>query len=517
MFAGRALGRLLLSFWLPVIMPGVALAASDYVAPAPSWALPMAVPAANPDRAAEVSGGLYFLLVDRQIDWREGEVEYYSRYAYQVQSRQGLEEAAAISEVFDPTHETLRVNKVTVTRDGQTIDLTGTTDFETFRQEEDLSEGILDGYLTVHANLKDIRVGDIVDYAFTVYRKPKIAAGDLSVRFRTAWSTPTAFARARIILHGDKALRQRSADGRKLDLVAQDAASRTYEWTVSDPQPMPAEANVPSWYDPWSTIEVTTMAGWGDLTGEMAPYYTTDQALPKAFGDQVDLIASSYVAPEERMSRALRLVQDQIRYVGIEIGKGSYFPRSPQEVVTSAYGDCKDKALLLATVLKRLGIESHVALASIDEGWALADRLPSPYAFDHAIVTARIAGETYWLDPTRSHQGGVGRNLAPPNYGWGLPIFAGSAELVPIPRARPGHATAVTREAFEVPKAADEPVTLTVTTTYQSREADWMRRQLASSSLAATSKKYGDYYYRLYPGRPCRARSPSTTTAMPTN
>jgi transglutaminase-like putative cysteine protease len=100
-------------------------------------------------------------------------------------------------------------------------------------------------------------------------------------------------------------------------------------------------------------------------------------------------------------------VQDEVRYLGIELGTYSHTPTGPSKVFERRFGDCKDKTLLLATVLNELGIDARPALVNTDARRALDGWQPSPYAFDHVIVRAELGGKTYWLDPTTPYQRGT--------------------------------------------------------------------------------------------------------------
>ena len=55
--------------------------------------------------------------------------------------------------------------------------------------------------------------------------------------------------------------------------------------------------------------------------------------MPADFAQEVDEIAARWKRPADRMTEATRLVQDRIRYVGVEIGEGSFVPRRPADVV----------------------------------------------------------------------------------------------------------------------------------------------------------------------------------------
>jgi transglutaminase-like putative cysteine protease len=200
------------------------------------------------------------------------------------------------------------------------------------------------------------------------------------------------------------------------------------------------------------------------------------------------------------MIEAMRLVQDTIRYVSLSMGRGSYIPRSPGTVIASGFGDCKDKALLLASSLRRLGVQADPALTDLDDGLALGDMLPTIRAFDHVIVKATIKSQTYWIDATNYLQGGRAENLVAPDYGFALPVIAGKAQMERMERKELFQPTTFVSEAFDFPKLKGEALKLTVSTTYRDTDADSMRYRLVSQSATKLADDYLQYYNRQYPG-----------------
>ncbi len=81
-------------------------------------------------------------------------------------------------------------------------------------------------------------------------------------------------------------------------------------------------------------------------------------------------------------------VQSDIRYVAIEIGVGGYLPHAAQDVFRVRYGDCKDKATLLSSMLHEVGIESDYLVINTDRGTVHPD-LPSP-EFNHMILAIEL-------------------------------------------------------------------------------------------------------------------------------
>ncbi len=158
------------------------------------------------------------------------------------------------------------------------------------------------------------------------------------------------------------------------------------------------------------------MKSWGEVATWAEGLYKGDEALTPDFAARLDAIAKASPGAADRLTEASRLVQDNIRYVGEEMGEGSFVPRRPATVLARGYGDCKDKSLLLAVALRRLGIDAVPALVSTSAGDRLIDRLPSPLQFDHVIVRAVVDGRVMWIDPTGTHRGGAARPSSPPTW-----------------------------------------------------------------------------------------------------
>lgn len=81
-------------------------------------------------------------------------------------------------------------------------------------------------------------------------------------------------------------------------------------------------------------------------------------------------------------------VQREVRYVAIEIGIGGYQPHLAGDVFANRWGDCKDKATLLSTMLRLGGIESNLVLLNTRRGIVVPEH---PFVtFNHAILAIRM-------------------------------------------------------------------------------------------------------------------------------
>jgi hypothetical protein len=93
------------------------------------------------------------------------------------------------------------------------------------------------------------------------------------------------------------------------------------------------------------------------------------------------------------MHDVARFTQLDVRYVAVEIGIGGYQPHAAPDVFRNRFGDCKDKATLLRTMLAERGIESYSVLVHTTRGM-VEPSFPSIAAFNHVIAAIRIPRES---------------------------------------------------------------------------------------------------------------------------
>ena len=101
---------------------------------------------------------------------------------------------------------------------------------------------------------------------------------------------------------------------------------------------------------------------------------------------------------EEKVRAVYAYVSSQIRYIGVAFGIGRFQPHEAADVLHNQYGDCKDKATLLAAMLGALGLHADSVL--IGAGVRLNEAVPSPSAFNHLITRVKVGNEEVWLDAT---------------------------------------------------------------------------------------------------------------------
>lgn len=413
-----------------VVLAGPAAAQDVERAAPPSWVQTRTIEAPS---APVGDAAVRVLAIDRQLRFDAEGVHAYTFQRFQVLTRQGLGSVGTVSLTWSPPHERIEVHALRLIRGDQTIDVLATQEFETLRREDNLESAMLDGRLTATLQPRDVRVGDILELVFTTHDSMGALAPHLEVfdglgsgqqldrySLRATWSDEHPLRVAASAPWAD--IRPRRSGGQW-----------TYEIDARDLAPEQAPQDLPVRFGISRTVQFTDFQSWADASRLMAPLYRRTAVLEpdSPLQAEIERIRRENGTDATRAMAALRLVQDEVRYLALAMGEGNYVPAPADEVWRSRYGDCKGKTVLLLALLEGLGIEAEPVLVSTRWGDGLEAQLPLLAWFDHVIVRARVDGRSYWMDGTRIGDRSLD-SLIPPPYRWSLPVRAEGAELEPI-------------------------------------------------------------------------------------
>ncbi len=489
--------RALIVLMIGVMWAGVLHAGGFQRADAPSWVDMMPLPAPDPAQFQDASNGIYYLIIDRQIVWEGEQRLFFQRFAMKILNRSGLEDVASVIRTFDPAYETMTLTHLDVIRDGDRQARRDSVSPRVFQRETDLDKGIIDGTQTMHIDLAGIRVGDTIDVGVLWEGAPRVPGSGFQTGVQLGYGVPVQALRFRMDWPAERPISLKE-DLRGVTAQVQDMGDiRRYEWRQDSPRIFDYEDRTATGYATYPYVEVSAYGDWAEVAQSLAPYYTADYQLSDDWEARAREIEADNPTTEGRIIAALRAVQQDIRYVGVEIGDGGFYARTPQQVAAYEFGDCKDKSLLLKTVLLRLGVSADVALARLNSGHHLNTELPGPFHFNHMIVGAHHNGDTYWMDPTGSFEGGTLDVAAEPDYGYVLPLTKGHAELTHV------HAPSQMGSVIEVAETFQFSfigVKLQVQSTYQGEGANWMRSKWARNPARDIQNDYLEYYAGRYPG-----------------
>jgi hypothetical protein len=107
---------------------------------------------------------------------------------------------------------------------------------------------------------------------------------------------------------------------------------------------------------------------------------------------EVATLTASHGKQLEKMQALAQFVQHDIRYVAIELGIGGYQPHPAADTFAHRYGDCKDKATLMASMLHEIGVESYYVVINEQRG-AVNATSPAGVAFNHVILAIHLPSD----------------------------------------------------------------------------------------------------------------------------
>lgn len=449
---------------------------------------------------ADSSGGTWYLLFDRQIDIRDDGDDEYTHMAIKVMNAEGVKSESQFDIQVDPAYERLEIHNLRVIRDGRVIDCRKTTRITALAMEKEIEEHIYNGAYNVNLLLPDIRPGDILEYDYTIHTREWLMPGHFARRMDVSWSVPMLWQRVRLRYPSGRALQYRFNTQPVEPVRRSDGAHTELSFRWDNPAVVPSDKDRPGWAQPWSILTLSDVPDWSSVAKNVTGLFTLKERPRPNLDAALAALRQSPGTPEQQVMRTLRYVQGEIRYTSISIARGSYTPSDPETTLERRFGDCKDKSLLLATLLRRQGIDAVPVLVNTRRGKTLQQDLPTPYIFDHAIVRARLGGAVYWLDGTRYPQWQALATLAPPEFAWALPIAADTTALESIPQPAADSDNREVRVDFDFSKGIHEPPAMDVVTRYAGQAADSMRGRLGQQSDSERQTSYLNYYARYYPG-----------------
>jgi transglutaminase-like putative cysteine protease len=460
------------------------------IGPEPAWIAPP--PAEVVGHAPIDKSVTEYLLDDDQVRVSPAGVSRFRHIRLRPRSPGQVEEVSQIELELDPAYQRLTIHHAHVVRGGRPVSKLRPSDVRVAQRERDLEERIFDGALTAVILLPDVRVGDVIDYSFTLDGSDPLLGGKFVGRFSLADDTFSAAWRERILLPAGRSLAIKNHGVELAPKVTDAGQWREYLWEQRDVAPVESEDELPDWFDAQPWVDVSEFRSWGEVAALYARLFPAREAPGPLMSSELARLRA-LDSDQGRLLEATRFVQDEIRYTGIENGLGSHKPFSPSTVLERRFGDCKDKAALLVALLGELGVTARPALVDTTRGRGLDAVLPSPYAFDHAIVQVAFGGATTFIDPTASYQRGPLAERQPPPYQRALVVAPDTSALVPIPRPLLREPSTAVRETFTVaPDGASAE--LEVETTLRHDEADDMRRRLSSHTRKELGRDYLNFY-----------------------
>jgi hypothetical protein len=248
-----------------------------------------------------------------------------------------------------------------------------------------------------------VEPGCIIDYEYVTDQK----ASQMPGHHWSQWYFQSGFdpvLHTRLTLSVPKTLtlrtRQRNSDIKAQIRDSADGKSTVYTWEQKNIGPRYTEPLMPELDETLPKLTYSTVPDWQAIARWYEALAQGRETPDASLVAKAKEITASAATPEEKARAIFYWVQEKTRYVAIELGQGAYQPRPASQTFVNQYGDCKDMATLLVSLLRTVGIRAHPVLLEAGTKLRTSEELPAPSAFNHAICVAEINGKNYWLDAT---------------------------------------------------------------------------------------------------------------------
>src|SRR5262245_1522736 len=171
-----------------------------------------------------------------------------------------------------------------------------------------------------------------------------------------------------------------------------------YVWEMNDLPAIEPEPAMPPMRAVAGRIVITffspkaqgrTYASWAELGSWYTQLAAGRRDLTPAIQEQANKLTASSPSALKKIRALATYVQTRIRYVAVEIGIGGYQPHPAAEILSKSYGDCKDKATALGSLLSAVGISSYYVLVHTSRG-IFNENTPPSMGFNHVILAIQL-------------------------------------------------------------------------------------------------------------------------------
>ncbi|MFA5156532.1 MAG: DUF3857 domain-containing protein [Candidatus Omnitrophota bacterium] len=350
------------------------------------------------------AGGL-ILSCDERIEVTDKDTQIASlHYIIKILNERGKEDFSEAQIEYDTTYEKIELEYArTIKPDGTVVDVGS-------RHIRDVSRYLnFPLYSNVHVyiiSFPEIAEGAAVEYKLKIYRNKLINKNDFVLDYPLQTSAPVISADFLLAVPASSDINIKTLNEKynnfNADLkpaIEQTSGRKVYRWQFKNiPQIIP-ETDMPAAVQINPTILISTFKTWEDIHKWWWALAKDKIKADEATKNKARELTQKVSSEEEKIRAIYNFCAQKIRYVAVEYGQAGYEPHKAEDIFRNKYGDCKDQAILLVTMLKEIGVEAYPVLIPTREAYNLDPDFPS-MMFNHCIAAVVLEDKVVFLDPT---------------------------------------------------------------------------------------------------------------------
>lgn len=244
----------------------------------------------------------------------------------------------------------------------------------------------------------------------------------------------------------DLDLRYKGRNTNIVPTVTNDEKMKTYTWSIKNLPALEYEEGSVSFENRYPNILLCPnkfemdgyegdMSTWQNYGKWIETLGKNAGNLPEATKQLLQGMVKDAANDKEKAKIIYKYLQDNFRYVSIQLGIGGFKPFAADFVDKKKYGDCKALSNYMKACLNAVGIRSHYTLINSAYNEAPVDPAFPYDGFDHIIICVPFEKDSVWLECTSNiTEFGVLGNFTENRNG--LLITEDGGKLVPTPKSK---------------------------------------------------------------------------------
>ena len=249
-----------------------------------------------------------------------------------------------------------------------------------------------------------VEVGSIVEYAYEYeYYNPEDPRL-FSPGYFFQGEEPVVFSRVKVEAPKDVTLnymtRNFSEALQEEPDIEDTGESLVYTWQVEEMPPVTPEPYMPPMADVVPMMDASIFQSHEDVFELLRGLQEARIRVTPDIKAAVEEIVAGVESVDEKIARIYHWVQENTRYISIKGSLGAGFSgHTAQETFENRYGDCTDKAVLFATMLEAIGVDSYPVIVRTNDSGVATTEIPT-LSGNHCISEVCLPDRSFYLDAT---------------------------------------------------------------------------------------------------------------------
>ncbi|MEW5758814.1 MAG: DUF3857 domain-containing protein [Candidatus Omnitrophota bacterium] len=356
-------------------------------------------------QAEHPEAGAIILLADETVEiLPDNKVIYNEHFLIKILNDRGKKDFAEVNINYDSTYEKVELEYARTIKPDGNIVLVGEKNIRDVSRY--LNFPLYSNARSRIISMPEVAPGAIIEYKAKIVQNKMIAEKEFNIEYALENTNPIKLAKFKIIFPKNNNLFTKNINSKynknnfMLDpKVTITSNEKIYYWEFRDVPQIISEADTPAISRITPIILISSFDSWEEIYAWWAGLSFDKIKSSPEIKKQVTELIKGKLTDLEKAQSIFNYCSANIRYVAVEYGQAGYEPHQAQDIFNNKYGDCKDQAVLLITMLREANLEAYPVLISTKDFINLERSFPSAL-FNHAIAVVKIDGKLYFLDPT---------------------------------------------------------------------------------------------------------------------